>query len=263
MLLRAAVNYVARHGAPLDRLHVEVLTGKRPAAALLEGLAARQGKDGAIPDWREAADDTPVVAADAAQRGTLRALGVLDGLGLYDHALPERAVGWLAAQQDPDGGFGGAAAAPSQRIELTGAVAGLLARSPFARATLLRRAERFLAARWDVSLVQGPNYGPIRAYLHLMSGFDSELSDEVLNWCGRELERGFRTRVFDPVAVARVFCLAHARALPGARLEPAEVLGAFVQQADGSFNPPASSRDDTPRDATLDAIEALLRLSQP
>ena len=64
-----------------------------------------------------------------------------------------------------------------------------------------------------------------------------DLADEALQWCGRELERGFRTGRFGPGAVARVFADCDAHALPGARLRAAEVLEALlaIQSPEGSF----------------------------
>jgi hypothetical protein len=87
----------------------------------------------------------------------------------------------------------------------------------------------------------------------------SELADEVLQWCGRELERGFRTHAFAPVAVARVFLRARARALPGASIDASEVVATLLaaQEPDGAW----PAEPGTPRGvATLEAVEALLRL---
>ena len=283
-VLERAAGYVARCGAELDRLHIETLLRARAPDALLASLAARQREDGALLDWRDASGAATVArensnaaraehgapntkpgaaraelrAPDAAYRGTLRALGVLDGLGLFDHPVPERAVGWLAARQQADGGFGDAELSEDARIAATGAAAGLLAKSPFARASLLRAAEQFLAARFQVERVQRRGYAPVFAYVHLMSGFASERADEVLQWCGRELERGFRSGAFDAVAVAQVFCRARARALPGAALKASELCAALetAQGDDGAFQ----SRELGALDATLCAVEALQRL---
>ena len=87
---------------------------------------------------------------------------------------------------------------------------------------------------------------------------DEEAADEILQWCGRELERGFRARRFSAVRTARVFTWCDAPALPGARLEPAEVVSRFgdEQGADGGFG--EASDDRAAR--TWDAWIALERL---
>ena len=251
-----AGGFIAIEGAELDRFQLETLLRERDASGILDRLAAQQGADGGIRGWRR--DDGNDVLAT-----TLRALGFLDGLGLLDHPVPEAAVGFLTGGQAEDGGWG-----PSDdeeaRILTTGAVAGFLAKSPYARPSVLRRAESFLLERWSIDRVQGPTYAPILAYTHLLAAFTSDTAsdagDEALQWCGRELERGFRTQVFDPVSVARVFCRARARALPGAQLEPPELVIALVtaQEADGGWT---AGPDDSRVDATLDAVEALQRLS--
>jgi hypothetical protein len=124
---------------------------------------------------------------------------------------------------------------------------------------VLARAEAFLARHWSVERVQGPCYEPILAYVHALAHVPSERADEVLQWCGRELERGFRTHAFAPLAVARVFLRARARALPGAGIEASEVVASLLgaQASDGGWpEEPGVSR----LAATLEAMEALLRL---
>ena len=251
-----AGGFIAIEGAELDRVHLETLLRERDAQGILDGLAAHQDPAGGIRGWRR--EDT-----DELLPTTLRALGFLDGLGLLDHPVPEAAVGFLVAGQAADGGWN-PAEDDEERILATGAVAGFLAKSPHARPSVLRRAEAFLLERWTIERVQGPTYAPILAYTHLLAAFNSDSSldagDEALQWCGRELERGFRTRAFDPVSVARVFCRARARALPGAQLDPPELVTALVtaQDEDGGWT---AGPDDSRVDATLEAVEALQRLS--
>ncbi len=252
-----AGGYIALEGAPLDRLQFETLLRERDAAGLLDGFAGQQESSGAIRGWRRDDGDDLVAI-------TLRALSFLDAIGLLDHPVPEAAVGFLARGQAADGGWGDPSEGLEQRILRTGAVAGFLAKSPFARTSVLRSAEAFLLGHWTIERVQGPSYAPILAYMHLLSTFSSdpssEAGDEALQWCGRELERGFRMQAFDPVSVARVFCRARARALPGAKLDPPELITAIVtaQDEDGGFTAePGGSR----LDATLEAVEALQRFS--
>ena len=254
-----ARGFVALEGAELDRIQLETLLRERDASGILDRLAALQDATGGIRGWRrdDSGDPGDLLAT------TLRALGFLDGLGLLDHPVPEAAVGFLVAGQAADGGWGDPFSNEEQRILTTGAVAGYLAKTPFARASVLCSAESFLLERWTIDRVQGPSYAPILAYTHLLAAFTSDTSadagDEALQWCGRELERGYRTQAFDPVSVARVFCRARARALPGASLEPAELVISLItaQDDDGGW----TAEPDVSRvDATLEAVEALQRL---
>jgi hypothetical protein len=247
-----AEGFVLAEAGPLERVYWETLLRRQDARALLAELGAQQQEDGAIRPWR---DSGPYGA-------TLRVLTWLDALGLLDHPVPEAAVGFLLGRQEADGGWSEPGASDARRIALSGEITGLLAKTPYARASALRRAEGFLAEHWAVELVQGPSYEPILSYVHALVHLDSEIADESLQWCGRELERGYRTQVFPPVAVARVFLRARARALPGITLETDELVATLLaaQGPDGGW----SAEPEALRlDATLDAVEALLRLGGP
>jgi hypothetical protein len=248
-----AEGFVLRVAEPLERTFWDTLLRRASASALLTALAERQEPAGALRAARDESAPDPVLAA------TLRALTWLDALGLLDHPVVEHAVGFLLARQEPDGGWSEPGASLERRVALSGEVTGLLAKTPYARESALARAEAFLARHWTVEGVQGPRYAPILAYVHALAHLHSELSDEALQWCGRELERGFRTHVFPPVAVARVFLRARARALPGLQIEPDELVATLLaaQQEDGGW----SAEPEAGRlDATFEAVEALLRL---
>jgi hypothetical protein len=245
--------YVLRNATPLERAFWETLLRRQDARPLLAALAERQEEAGALRSWRDDEGADPALAA------TLRGLTWLDALGLLDHPVPERAVGFLLARQQADGGWSEPGASEERRVALSGEVTGLLAKTPHARDSALHRAEAFLARHWAVERVQGPCYAPILAYVHALAHLHSELADEALQWCGRELERGFRTHVFTPVAVARVFLRARARALPGLQIDPDELMATLLgaQEPDGGW----SAEPEAERlDATLEAVEALLRL---
>jgi hypothetical protein len=249
-----AEGFLLRRASPLDRVFWDTLLRRQDARALFEALAAEQAPDGSLrPDERDAASPDPALAA------TLRGLTRLDALGLLDHPVAERAAAWLLARQAEDGGWSEAGASEERRLALTGEVTGLLAKTPWARVSALKRAEAFLGSLWSVERVQGPRYAPILAYVHALAHVSSDLADEVLQWCGRELERGYRTQQLAAVAVARVFLRARARALPGASIEAGELVATLLaaQQDDGGWSAePGASRTD----ATLEAVEALLRL---
>ncbi len=242
--------FLRAHAAPLDLVYLDTLLRRRDVRGLVAALAAQQRADGGFAPWR--ADQR------GAQEATLAALAVLDALGLLDHAVPDAACAFLARTQDADGGFGGGGDADS-RVEQSGVLAGFLAKSRAVRESRLRAAEQFLTRHWSVERVQGPHYAPILGYVHFLASFDSEHADEILQWCGRELERGFRMQAFEPVDVARVFLRARSRALPGAQIEPSELALALLtaQQADSSWTAAYAA---CPIDATLEAVEALLRL---
>lgn len=244
-----AHTFVVAEGSSLDRLFLDTLLRERPVTDLLSAFASGQGAGGALPPLRGAREpDRP---------STVRALECLDALGMLDHPVPEQACAYLCGSQAEDGGWG--EGDDEARIRETGRVAGMLAKTPFARPSVLRRAEAFLAERWSVERVQGPSYEPILAYTHLLTQVPSERADEILQWCGRELERGLRLRAFSPLATARVFLRARVKGLPGAQIEASELVTGLIteQREDGSW------RDDGlhPVDATLEAVEALLRLS--
>ena len=248
-----AEGFLLRHASPLERVFWETLLRRQDARPFFAALAAAQAPDGSLRPERE------IGAADESLAATLRGLTLLDALGLLDHPVPERAAGWLLARQQDDGGWSEPGADAERRIALTGEAAGLLAKTPYARASALARAEGFLASRWSVELVQGPRYAPILAYVHALAHLHSDLADEILQWCGRELERGFRTQGFPAVAVARVFLRARARALPGASLDTSEVVATLLaaQAPDGGW---PEEPEATRVVATLEAVEALLRL---
>ena len=150
----------------------------------------------------------------------------------------------------------------SARVVATAQIAGQLAKTLYARPTVLRAASAFLAAHWGPERVQSGDPIAIAAFAQWYANTDDELSDAALQWCGRELERGFRTGAIDALATARVFALCDAQALPGAQLGADEVVLslAAAQAADGGFGPPAAPVAVRVA-ATLDALAALARLT--
>jgi hypothetical protein len=192
--------------------------------------------------------DTPV--------GAYVALGWLDALGARRGAAAERAVATLAGVQHGDGSWIlGDERDEAAEIATTASIAGLLAKSAYTRKRVLDAASAWLGERWSPDRVQGGDVRLIAGYAAFFANADHELSDAGLQWCGRELERGFRTGAIDTLAVARVFLRCDAQALPGARLGADEiVLSLLAQQAaDGHYG-------DV--EATLDAMCALHRLGK-
>ena len=241
--------FVVRRGGDLDRRFVDALAGACSGPELLDALGTHQEPGGAIGPWRREG------SGDFAT--TVAALERLDAFALLDNPVVEAAVEWLGPQQREDGSFG-EGDLPA-RIVRTGAVGGLLAKSPFARPAWLHAVDAFLCEHFTVERLQGGALGAIAAYSHWMGSWPSERSDEVLQWCGRELERGFRLGAFDALSTARVLLRARARGLPGARLDPSEIVLSLLgdQEADGAWPGEGEAR----LDATLDAMEALARLA--
>lgn len=252
--LARARGFLEARGAAREARYVAALLGEAPREALRAEAAAEQAAGGALP---------PFLAGDAPGPGaasTGDALGWLIGLGFTEGPVVDEAVSWLVRAQAADGGWRDAAARDEEaRVALAASLCGWLVRCPAARLASLRRAATHLAAHWSRERVQGGSYPLIAGYLHAFTSVPADLeeADEALQWCGRELERGFRIGSFDAVEVGAVFVRCDARALPGARLGAAEVAAALLaaQAADGGFGAePARLR------ATCQAALALRQL---
>jgi hypothetical protein len=238
---RRAAAFAVAHGDALARARAAALALEGPLSAVLEEL------DLAWPDETEDA--------------LLVRLRICDEQGAQADARVERACMRLAALQQPDGGFG-AQLEDDARLQRTGMIAGILAKTPFARPALLDAAGDFLARHFAPERVQGFQWENLEACAQFFANAPHERADEVLQWCGRELERGFRARAFDAVRTVRLLAGCDAHVLPGARLAPAELSAALLaeQAGDGGFGlPVAPARERV--EPTLDAIVGLRHLS--
>ena len=249
-------DFVAAHGTPLDRLRLRVLLKQTPDRELLAHLEAQQLETGGFPP--------PDVTRgrDAELDGTRCALALLADLRALRGPGVERAVSYLCARQRDDGAWSpGPEASESDVVTLTGMLAGYLARAPSARAASVEAAGAFLAAAFSPERVQGDAWDSLAAFAHFFANVDCDLQDAALQWCGRELERGYRTGLYDAARTARVFTLCEVQALPGARIDGAQLVPALLaQQAeDGGFPAGPGGSSGTRVTATLDACLAWLR----
>jgi hypothetical protein len=242
-----AARYVRERGDALAALRAGALLGELPGARVTEALAERGAFDAGAPaEW-------------------LPALAALDQVDQLDAPTVAPAVDALAGRLGEDGAWGDPAAPLEERIVLTADLGGFLTKTLRWRPRYRVAVEGFLARTWSPDRVKRGAWAPIAAYAHFFSFADSELSDPVLQWCGRELDRGFRTRLFDAGATARVLIQCRGTALPGASLTAGELAEALVaeQTEDGGFALSARALAGEPVEAALDALALLARLVPP
>lgn len=220
-----AAAFVAAHGDPLERRRAAALLGRASPRALLEDLAPAR---------------SPAAA--------LALLRVADDLRLLRAPTAEATVSWLASVQAEDGGWGD--------LFTTGMLAGFLARTPFARPATLDAAGAWLARHWAPERVKGGDWEAIAAFAHFFANAPHEDADAALQWCGRELARGFASGRFDAVRTARVLLWCDAAAIPGAPLSAGELRSRILaeQAPDGGWPSPRARVAHT-----LDALAALTR----
>ncbi len=249
-----AVAFVRAHGNDLSRLRLDVVLGVAPAVTVRDALRERQRPDGSFGPLGGAAAAADALAA------TLEAVAVLDDLHELVGAETEAAVSWLVSQQETDGSWRRGEPCETRSVVLTGLIGGYLAKTPFASSAALESAGRFLGERWSPDRVSGGAYGPLVAFTHFFAITPHELGDAALQWCGRELERGYRTGAFEALRTVRVFTLCEAQSLPGGRLDAAQLVEPLLaeQAGDGGWRPGAPTRLRV--EETLAALVGLTRL---
>jgi hypothetical protein len=269
--LEGGLRFVEDYGDELAVLRAHVVLEVAEPSQVIDPLSERQQEDGSFEPIgfvfsgaRMAELRTP--SMDAGLVGTLEALAVLaDVRGLTGPAA-ERAVEHLTRVQRKDGSWGhGNEAASEDRLFASGMLAGYALRTPFVRPEVVEWAGRFLTGLWAPERVEGGRLASIVAFAHFFAnGGAPDLSDEALQWCGRELERGFRSHRFEAVETLRALFYCDARALPGATFDSVELLDRLLgeQAADGGFaalDPGGPPGRVAP---TVDALMAIRALCQ-
>jgi hypothetical protein len=188
-------------------------------------------------------------------------LAALADLRALDTPLAHRIAQALAKVQADDGSFGAAGSDEDERVYATGRLSAWLSGLRSVRQSLLEGAGDFLAARFTPDRVGGFAWRPLAAYAQFFANVAHERGDAILQWCGRELERGFRARRFGPVASARILLDCGAPSLPGGGLDARELVVALVseQADDGAWQPGANGDAPTRVACTLDGLAALVR----
>jgi len=239
--LERGLAFVTEHGDALARVRGDALAGRGNPRRVESLLAV----DTQALDLQEALHVLRVCA-------DLRVLGV---------STVREICSGVSSCQAADGAWRVAGLDEEEVLHLSGALAGQLAKTRYARPDLLAAAGEYLAQRWSPDRVQDGRWRDLAAYAQFFANVDHERSDEILQWCGRELERGFRSQRFDALRTMRILLDCDAHSLPGARFEPGELFVALVSQqaSDGSFGaaPEASARLED----TLDALCALRHFS--
>ena len=258
--LSRAGEFIEAHGAELDRLRRDVLFGRAPVSDLDAWFEKRQRDSGAIGPLGGSHLD----GGEAGLASTLFSLVILADLRALRGPTTERAVAYLAGIQRDDGAFRPApGATESDVVVCTGMVAGYLARSRRARPTTLDRAGAFLGATFAPERVKGVAWQSLAAFAHFFANVSHELSDPALQWCGRELERGYRSGAYDALRTVRVFTLCDVQALPGARVDATELCGSLLglQSEDGGLRVEPERAPAARVGAVLDAVLAWVRFA--
>lgn len=235
-----AVAFLAAGADELLAAWAPVLLGRGSGQAAARIIVESQRADGGFGDLAS----------------TRRAIALLDDAGSRSGPVLDAACRWLEGCQSPEGCWG---TQEEQAVFETGVLTGILARAQSAPARVLGMAADWLAERFDPDRVKF-RWRPLAAYAATFSNLPHEAGDAILQWCGRELERGVLARRFDAVQGCRLLVWCDAPSLPGGKVSAAQMLPALLaeQAPDGSYRaggPPAEALQ-----ATWDALVALLRL---
>ncbi len=274
--LERAYGFLEQQSDSWARLRAQVLCGARPGSELTDRIAGTQAADGSLPLGTLISGGGlgfPPTDLEGLDSNGVAIVGTLEGLLLAADAKlihadwVESAARSLEARQSDDGAFrvptcGQGRAAEQADVFWTGMVAGILGQTPVSRPSLLDAAGRFLGQRFDPDAVENDGYTALLAYSLFFTNVAHELADEALQWCGRALEKGFRSRQFDAVATLRVLLTCDAQALPGATFDVTELLERLLEEqaGDGGFAELSAGGSQARTTQTFDAMLAIVRL---
>ncbi len=267
--LERAQRFVVDRGDSLSRLRALAVLQARPASDVVAEIAARQRSDGSWPALSASSIRAfgfgPLDSvAPSSIHGALDGLALLSDLHALDTDCVVHAVAFLEQTQLPDGSWGswngGEDPAGEARLHLTGMLAGILGKTPVVRQRVLDLAAGFVGDRWSASRVGGGRWPTLACFAQFFTNVADPRSDEALQWCGRELERGFRSRSFGALAVARALLYCDAVAFPGCGIRAVELVEGLIgaQAEDGSFAALSTCEGDPQVAATIDAMRALV-----
>ncbi len=266
--LERAHHFVAANGDSLARLCAAGVLRVRPVGDVIAGIASHQRSDGSFPLLSASSLAAFGFGKHGAESrspllGTLEGLSLLADFHAFDGECVERAVAYLSRVQERDGSWSpDAGADPEQRLWCTGLLAGSLGRSAVVRARVLDAAAAFVAERWSPERVETGQWPALACFAHCFSNLPHEQSDAALQWCGRALERAYRSGRIDALAAARLLLCCGAAGLPAFGIGAGELVDALAgeQAGDGSFATPVSGDLYTRLAPTLDAMQALVTL---
>lgn len=278
--LERAYGFLRSHAAPRTLLRAEVLCEGEPVSKLTEALSAAQQADGSlwpgdfVPGGALGFPDLPYAELSESDRkliGTLEAMLIAGDAKALHAPWVERGARFFEANQRGDGSFfegletgenADSVAGRDARVFWTAMIAGILGRTPFVRHDLLDAAGDFLAARFEPEAVENDGYSALLGYSHFFTNVAHDLSDEALQWCGRALEKGFRSRQIEGVATVRVLLTCDAQAMPGATFDVAELLERVLEEqgGDGGFAELSVEGPAARTTQTFDGMLALVRL---
>ena len=257
-------------------LRGQVLCGARPGDDLARKLGETQAEDGSLPLSTLISggglgfppiDHSSLDARSLALAGTLEALLMAGDARVLHAAWVEPAIRFVESCQDEDGAYrvpalGDAAAVAEAEVFWTGMIAGILGRTPVSKTSHLEAAGAFLATRFTPDAVEHGGYSALLAYAHFYTNVPDEEADESLQWCGRALEKGFRSHALEAVATVRVLLTCDAQAMPGATFDVVELLERLLEEqaGDGGFAELSLDGPASRTTQTFDAMMAIVRL---
>lgn len=257
-------------------LRAQVVCQARPPGDLARKLGETARPDGSLPlSTLISGGEVGFPALDLANldEDVLAVLGTLEAMLIVGDARAlqaewvEPAVRFLESHQSEDGAYRievseEPAAQSEADVFFTGMIAGILGRTPVSKSAPLEAAGAYLAERFSPDAVEHDGYAALLAYAIFYTNVPDDEADQALQWCGRALEKGFRSRHLDAVSTLRVLLSCDAQAMPGATFDIVELLERLMEEqaGDGGFAELSLGGPETRTSQTVDAMIAIVRL---